>query len=324
MKKNKEVRIQFGLGQIVMCFIYMSLWAFTTISYLVFIQQNATQLVVTASQKMLHTKQLKDGSAVITMQVDAIENGLGIIKVPFKIKGVLPSTPLIFKVRELGTENWYHVDAINLNHLTHLPFYPFGFPPINNSKGRIYVIEVTITKAMGSEQYAVATQEKNVQTVYQFKKSIITDDVKSLFIFVFKKYYLFIIQNYIKLIAPIITFFPIVFVLIQNKTATGHGQSFRTSVFLFLFTLSLAWATLLIYPMNDFVFSILVILWLIYSIGNNVPVVNNLIVSLVVLVVSLLFLFMRDSQLVENLSVLVYMFYAISLIQMMIQLKQNG
>ncbi len=86
-------------------------------------------------------KDLFKGEKVID-QFKAKNNNLGIISVKFNTKGKINNDRLLFRIKEINKENWYYVNFYNVDQFQNDQYFPFGFPQIKDSKGKIYQIEI--------------------------------------------------------------------------------------------------------------------------------------------------------------------------------------
>lgn len=113
---------------------------------------------------------------IAVIDIKASENNLGIIAMDILYTEEKSITApqkqiLTFKLREKGTTNYYAINTYNPRELNGQSSYPFGFPVIVDSKGKVYEAELSLTKPYLS-QY-VTVEQGSVKTIYSADKKYI-------------------------------------------------------------------------------------------------------------------------------------------------------
>ncbi len=73
---------------------------------------------------------------------------------------------IIFRLKEKGAEEWFYENTYYFDEPTPTHLYPFGFPPIENSKDKTYLVEIESQKPIASEEnnlYLFASVNKDNQ-----------------------------------------------------------------------------------------------------------------------------------------------------------------
>src|SRR5260221_8552219 len=73
----------------------------------------------------------------------ATENNLAIVRLRLKTNNRLNTTHLVFRIREKGREDWLVTNTYALDKVPDGLLYPFGFPKIKDSKGRVFKFELS-------------------------------------------------------------------------------------------------------------------------------------------------------------------------------------
>jgi len=154
----------------------------------------------------------------------ASNNRLGTIEVEFNISAKWPFIAsdydsLIFRIKEKGKEDWHYENTVN-NIRTPNAFYPFGFPVIENSKNKIYEIEVESVAGADNNAFSLSSKDAFFLSKYSFPRNYLQQDKKRMVNFLFRKTLSFFaslafvpLANYL-----FILFFSFSFSIIQRLT----------------------------------------------------------------------------------------------------------
>ncbi|MDE2590769.1 MAG: acyltransferase [Patescibacteria group bacterium] len=116
---------------------------------------------------------------LIKMHLYSMENNLGIITLHIKRDSISNNinNVLTFFIKENGAQNWYSISTYKLNQFGEVinnPFenqyFPFGFPAIVNSKGKIYDIQLQLSTS-GNGYLLIDPSPFYIRTVYSINKS---------------------------------------------------------------------------------------------------------------------------------------------------------
>ena len=100
----------------------------------------------------------------------ATQNNLGAVKIHFETFDGNNNDTLIVSIREKGSNKEYYSLKENTQAFTSLPFYPFGFPLIPNSKDKTYIVEVKSETGSPTTSVAIKKNKHVFAALYQFDK----------------------------------------------------------------------------------------------------------------------------------------------------------
>lgn len=128
----------------------------------------------------------------ITGEFTAKDNNIGIIILRFKSfvrYDYAGEDVLVFKIKEKGQKDWSFISVYKAGILENKLNFPFGFPIISNSQGKMYEFE--IESQNGNEKNAIElnTNTPTFSTVYLYPKEEITASKKRMLAFGLKKTY---------------------------------------------------------------------------------------------------------------------------------------
>ncbi len=204
---------------------------------------------------------------------------------------------LSFKLKEKGDRDWFVVNNYRSGLMEHQLQFPFGFPQIENSKGKIYQFE--ITSLYGNDTNAIElSNSKYINTAYQYSRKEIAGSKLRLVSFIFKKT-INSLSNLDFLLSSILYLLPFCAYLIweiQLKRVKVVRQIFSVVVLLLIlvdiFFLQEIYLGLLIFLILSWLVSIklnnlessvsfflagfLIIIWLVFMLINNQSFYNKL------------------------------------------------
>lgn len=165
----------------------------------------------------------------ITGNLLATENSLGIVLVRFAQLSAKVTDTVTFRIKEEGEKNWYYENNYRANQFQSNEYFTFGFPPISNSKEKVYVFEVESLGGTVENGIGLSPKEPKAALVYKYTK----DDLKKFNIlssFIFKKL-TYVIRNSIPLIDwQVITIIaiPFLFVYFMREKKFRESDSVRS------------------------------------------------------------------------------------------------
>lgn len=118
------------------------------------------------------------------------DNHLGILMLRFNnfVKPDYSGEDVLqFRIREKGQQNWQYVNNYRSGLLEHQLLFPFGFPIIENSSGKIYEFEITSLYGNNRNAIAINEQRPTIITGYQYPRVEITGSKKRAISFALKK-----------------------------------------------------------------------------------------------------------------------------------------
>jgi len=101
----------------------------------------------------------------------AQDNNLGIVAVRFETYIRPPyqyEDQLLFKLREKGAKSWYYQNIYRSGLVYDVPFFPFGFPQISNSKGKAYQFEITTLNTNAINKLSISNRKPILQSKYKY------------------------------------------------------------------------------------------------------------------------------------------------------------
>ena len=124
--------------------------------------------------------------AIAVGEFKASSDYLGIVMVRFDLSKANESS-LIFRIKEQGNNRWdYESEHKSALYYNSQP-YPFGFPVINNSQGKLYLFELELLQNNVNVLDLLNPQKPVVVIKYDFPKSALLGDKKAFLNFALSK-----------------------------------------------------------------------------------------------------------------------------------------
>lgn len=187
-RKNKFIPTLFTLGLLLVSSIILTFISIVLLDKAVLVLSfNHNKSTFTTSTYSKLTKGHK-----LSGEFEARENNLGIVAIRFQSFMRIPykdEDTLVFRIKEKGEKAWYYSNTYRSGLTYDVPFLPFGFPKIDNSKGKTYVFELVSLDGNEINGVALSKRMPNLVTRYQADKSILLHNPKELLIFLAKKFY---------------------------------------------------------------------------------------------------------------------------------------
>jgi len=133
----------------------------------------------------------------VDLVFDSCFNNLGIIEILFNNYSKVNSDKLFFRIRESGKERWDYEAIYDTSIMDGGQYFPFGFPVINNSKGKSYDIQLQSLSGKNGDHVSISDNTKLFKAKYLYDKSFLIHNPKYIMMFIFNK--TAEIQNYIEL-----------------------------------------------------------------------------------------------------------------------------
>lgn len=147
---------------------------------------NPTVIIETNKFQCQDNKELLKGNKIID-QFRANNNNLGIISVLFNTHSRINDDYLQFNIKEVGSNKWYYSNKYKVDQFQDNQYFPFGFPEINNSKGKTYKIEIESLNGMEGNSVQVLIKNKVFLSKYSFPKAYLLQNKKEIPIFILSK-----------------------------------------------------------------------------------------------------------------------------------------
>lgn len=173
--------------------ILFLMWAGLTLQYIV--EFDSSILILPYNHKISDFEQINftplTKGMKITGEFTAQENNLGILQLRFNYHKRIAynnEDNLLFRLKEKGEQNWYYQSTYKSGLVSDVPFLPFGFPQIANSKGKVYDFE--LISQNGNTENAVNLKNRFpiLITKYKVLRSELMHNKIVLISFIAKKY----------------------------------------------------------------------------------------------------------------------------------------
>ena len=146
------------------------------------LQHSYSKEILTISRK----GELLAGDKVIG-EFKSEDNFLGIVEIRFLVHGKVSNDYHIFRIKEKSDKKWYHTNTYKAKEFGGYPLFPFGFPVITNSKGKIYYFELESLSGISGDAAGISAIEPVIVIRNVFSKAYLLDHKKELPLFLFKK-----------------------------------------------------------------------------------------------------------------------------------------
>lgn len=116
----------------------------------------------------------KDQSIKLDLKI--YENYLGQISVRFYNYDRINEDSVLFRIKEKGSNSWYYEHIYKTDQFQPHHLFPFGFPVIQNSRGKEYQIEIISQSGKPDDAVTLSSSHPQVASAHQFpKKGLITN-----------------------------------------------------------------------------------------------------------------------------------------------------
>ncbi len=168
--------------------VLLLLWGYKTYNILS-INSDVTRLEYagkkTDVQPWSGKKLLKGDKRIITISSSA--NLLGTVSVRFDTFGKINSDVVRFRIKEEGQQQWYYQNDYKVNQFPTNGLFPFGFPVIENSDNKTYVIEIESLLGNGKNSIALSNIEPVFVLEHKYTKDLLLHNKSVLAYFIYKK-----------------------------------------------------------------------------------------------------------------------------------------
>jgi len=155
--------------------ILLILWFGLTVSYIVYLDSSFSLISHNLSQTAfthLPIGKLEKGN-YISGKFVGHEDNLGILSLRFQTflrPSFQSEDHLLFQIKEVGQKEWYYQNTYRVGTIYDVPFFPFGFPAIKNSKDRAYEFKITSLNGDEDNSIALSNRWQNIAAKYKFTK----------------------------------------------------------------------------------------------------------------------------------------------------------
>lgn len=152
----------------------------------------------------------------IFQEIKSPYNNLGIVAVRFQTYKRINDDTLTFRIRQKDNLKWLYVAKYKTDQFQDREFFPFGFPPITNSKNQTYEFEIESSTGSAREHVSIDYLKPSVLTKYQYPIRQYDPRSTLLYTFIVLKIGNFL-TNYALLFPIICYFIPLVYFLLHNQ-----------------------------------------------------------------------------------------------------------
>lgn len=158
-------------------------------------------------------------SDLISFNFQSEHANLGVIEILFNNFGKINNDKLLFRIKEQGTNDWYYENTYATSLMDSAQYFPFGFPVINNSKNKNYLITITSISGKKDDAVSISNEKKYFQAKYIFSKDYLLKNKNEIPYFIKNKLqnYTYYIENSEWMLAFFIFLTPVAFWLITRK-----------------------------------------------------------------------------------------------------------
>lgn len=130
--------------------------------------------------------------STIILEFKAKYNNLGEVEVLFNNYGKINTDHLIFRIKDNNSNTWYYQNVYPTSLMDSAQFFPFGFPIIEDSKDKSYLVEIESVNGKTDDSVSLSTELNFFQSKYLFTKSFLMKNKRMIPSFLVEK-----VDNYI-------------------------------------------------------------------------------------------------------------------------------
>lgn len=223
----------------------------------------------------------------------AAYDNLGIIEIRFNTYNRINNDVLIFRIKEAGRKDWQYENTYKTDQFQNNQFFPFGFPPIHESQGKMYQFEIVSTRGRRGDAVTISSENPAVRTTYQYSAQLLLSDPFKVPGFLLEKSFESLKDREARLILLAPFLFALVLYLPKTRQITKYFFfAWIGLVFLYIFLAGK-------YLPGDAIEStgitlLLIGLWILFLIRENLESIFSFIISAGLLVLSSLILLIID------------------------------
>lgn len=251
-------------------------------------------------------------------EVKAEEDNLGIVSLRFRTYQRVAyedEDVLIFRIKEKGSKEWYSQNKYKSGLFFEVPYYPFGFPKIADSKGKTYEFELESTKGNNYNGVEVSGREPVLASKYQENKAKLLQDKKMFLSFVFKKYTNAFQVVDIKFYIFFVFLLPLIIYIFHRLLK----EKFFVVFIFFLILLHILYVSI----EDDLIYIFIMIIWVILEKHQKFLKDKSLSVGFLFLALCPFILIFQLDAIAERSAAWAFFFITISVIEAMISLRRE-
>ena len=294
MKLNLTKKKIFTLVMLLFAWLILTVVYIYSMSDLLIVQTNLGQQAFSAvnqtMDKVTYTN-VSSGELLKGQKLQgtftANDNYLGQVSIRFYNFGRINPDSVIFRIKEQEQSNWYYEGTYKTDQFQPDMLFPFGFPIINNSKGKAYLFEVESLNGLPEHSIGLSTVTPLGATLYQYPKKLLLSNPKT--------FVNFFVNNKIKKIQ------------INGQTLVAVGIYFNF-IILSLLLISLALNQLMKRQIRTLV-----------KLNSSAVIAT----ALIVLAISVIILYLKKAELSYSVSILGYFILVAGVIYSIVELKRD-
>ncbi len=256
MKKNKAnylIKFLIPIGLFFLWLVLLSVQIFLIEKSFTLITHNYDKHVFYAEGQNYVPKSKK-----LVAKLDSKDNYLGIISINFDSRQEMSDGQMFFRIKEEGASQWYYRNLYNTKQFNELPFYPFGFPIINESKGKTYIVEIELEKENQHNKFIQLDRFGPALALHhKYPKAPLVED-RAVFATFFSRRIANIIENNYQIFASTIYLYPFIFYLLWRVAKNKYS---RIGFLVFIF-LTACFDALFVFRFIDLAYITISLLWI--------------------------------------------------------------
>lgn len=268
-------------------------WVILSYIYLQKLNPSPSILIQENGASGLTNRDLLSGDKILQDFTSNYDN-LGIVAIRFQTFERINDDTLIFRLREKGEPDWSYTANYKTDQFQDRKLFPFGFPIIAESKGKIFQFE--IESKFGSESGHVKVDSLLPVVISQYQYDLHNINLIS------SRGLKYLILKLGNLVGSLSLVYPIIFYLLPLLFYTVRGYLIIIPFVIVAINRPLS------IPQPVYWESVFIVSWSIYLLKNKLPPKTNLIVALLALSYSIFQLIENNYPLAETGAYWVFMF----------------
>ena len=158
--KKLYIAVVLSIAWMVLTFLYLYQYKALTV-----VEEQPLNTMLISKQK----GEFLQGQKFIA-QFTASENYLGVVEVRFFNYNRINTDSVAFRIKQVGESNWYYQNTFTTGQFQPDEYFPFGFPIIDDSKGKQYQLEIESVNARPEDAITFSAVRPLITTEYQYPK----------------------------------------------------------------------------------------------------------------------------------------------------------
>ncbi len=304
-KKNYLVKFLIPIGLLLLWLVLLFLQIFLIEESFTLITHNYNRHIFNLNDK----ENIRDTTR-LAAKFKSKDDYLGIVSINFNKRQKMQEGRVIFRIKEEGSAHWYYQNSYNAKEFNDLSFYPFGFPIINQSKGKNYVVEIELEKANQHNKYLQLNSfGPALGSHHKFPKGPLIENRNAFAAFLSKKLANIVESNY-QVFASTIFLYPLIFYLLWKVAKNKHTRR----GFLLLIVLTAFFDALFVPQFTDLAYLTISMLWILLLRKLDLSLKITFYVGFIMLVLCIISHITNNGFIAEKFGAWALMFMAVGLI----------